>query len=37
MVRLADGRKPNWRLLWVNALGTFLVFTYLITFTLWVK
>ena len=37
MVRLADGRKPNWRLLWVNTLGTFLVITYLITFTLWVK
>jgi 1,4-dihydroxy-2-naphthoate octaprenyltransferase len=37
MVRLADGRKPNWRLLWVNALATLLVFIYLITFTLWVK
>jgi 1,4-dihydroxy-2-naphthoate octaprenyltransferase len=37
MVRLADGRKPNWRLFWVNALGTLLVFIYLITFTLWVK
>jgi 1,4-dihydroxy-2-naphthoate octaprenyltransferase len=37
MMSLADGRKPNWRLLWVNALATFLVFTYLITFTLWVK
>ena len=37
MVKLADGSKPNWKLLWVNSLGTFLFLVYLITFTLWVK
>ncbi len=37
MVKLADGSKPNWKLLWVNSLGTFLILVYLISFTLWVK
>jgi 1,4-dihydroxy-2-naphthoate octaprenyltransferase len=37
MIKLADGSKPNWKLLWVNSLGTFLILVYLISFTLWVK
>lgn len=37
MVRIGDGAKPTWGLLRLNALGTFIVVTYLITLTLWIN
>jgi 1,4-dihydroxy-2-naphthoate octaprenyltransferase len=35
MIKIADGAKPNWGLLRLNSLGTFIIVVYLITFTLW--
>lgn len=37
MSRIADGLKPNWSLLRLNALGTFNMVVYLIAYTLWIS
>lgn len=35
--RLAEGAKPNWALIRVNALSTLVILIYLIVFTLWIN
>ena len=36
LIQIAGGAKPNWKLLGLNAVGTFAITAYSIAFTLWV-